>query len=198
MSGLDGLTGWERLTVYRPVAIYLGNAMRFGSFNVAEPDSNHPAHRASLLRLPRSKGRSKEDAEDLIQEAMLRLHLYAKSNVVVNEEAFLRHAVRNLAIDDYRRNRPILGREVQIDDVERQHPLIAPSPSPEEILDSEQRLNELTAMLDAVSKRTREIYLACRSGYIYEEVAGNMNIAKMTVRRHIARANVIIRKHVER
>ena len=198
MSGTDGLTGWERLTVYRPVAIHLGNVVRFGSFHVAEPHSHRPACRAGLLRLLRSKGRSREDAEDLIQEALLRLHLYAKINVVVNEEAFLRRAVRNLAIDDYRRNRAVLGREVQIDDVERQHPLIAPSPSPDEVLDSQQRLNELTAMLDAVSRRTREIYLACRSGYSYAEVAGDMNIAKMTVRRHMHRANVIIRKHVER
>jgi hypothetical protein len=96
-------------------------------------DSNRPAHFARLLKILRRKGRTREDAEDLIQEAMLRLHLYAKSDVVVNEEAFLIHAVRNLAVDRYRRDRSMEGREVQIDDVDRQHPLIAQSPTPNQI-----------------------------------------------------------------
>jgi DNA-directed RNA polymerase specialized sigma24 family protein len=84
-----------------------------------------------------NQGRSREDAEDLIQEALLRLHLYAKSDVVVNEEAFLIHAVRNLAIDRYRRYRSIEGREVQLDDADRRQPLLAQSPTPEQILDSQ-------------------------------------------------------------
>jgi RNA polymerase sigma factor (sigma-70 family) len=180
------------------VPIFLYDDLRFGSFYVAEPDSNRPAHFARLLRLLRRKGRSREDAEDLIQEAMLRLYLYAKSDVVVNEEAFLRHAVRNLAIDRHRHDRSVVSREVQIDDVDRQHPLIEPSPTPDQILDSQQRLDHLTAILDAVSRRTREVYLAHRSGYTYAEIANDMGIAEITVKRHIARAHLIILKHVEK
>jgi RNA polymerase sigma factor (sigma-70 family) len=198
MSGSDALTGCEGSEVRRPVAIFLYYDLRFGSLFVAEPDSNRPAHFARLLRLLRRKGRSREDAEDLIQEAMLRLYLYAKSDVVVNEEAFLRHAVRNLAIDHHRRARSIVSREVQIDDVDRQHPLIAPSPTPDQILDSQQRLDHLTAILDAVSRRTREVYLAHRSGYTYAEIANDMGIAEITVKRHIARAHLIILKQVEK
>jgi RNA polymerase sigma-70 factor (ECF subfamily) len=174
------------------VQIFLYDDTGFGSLYVAEPDSIRPAHFTRLLRFLRLKGRSREDAEDLIQEAMLRLHLYAKSDVVVNEEAFLTHALRNLAIDHYRRDRSIVGREVQIDDVDRQHPLIAPSPTPDQILDSQQRLDQLTAILDSVSRRTREVYLAHRSGYTYAEIANNMDIAEITVKRHIARAHLTI------
>lgn len=198
MSGADALTGCERPVVYRPAPTFLHGDMRFGSFYVAEPDSNRPAHFARLLRFLRRKGRSREDAEDLIQEAMLRLHLYAKGDVVVNEEAFLRHAVRNLAIDHYRRDHSVVGREVQIDDVNRQNPLIATSPTPDQILDSQQRLDELTAILDAVSGRTREVYLAHRFGYSYAEIANDMGIAEITVKRHIARAHSIIMKQIEK
>lgn len=197
MSGSDALTGCEGPEVRRPVPIFLYD-VRFGSFYVAEPDSNRPAHFGRLLRLLMRKGRSREDAEDLIQEAMLRVHLYAKSDAIVNEEAFLRHAVRNLAIDHYRRDRSIVGREVQIDDVDRQHPLIAPSPTPEQILDSQQRLDQLTALLDSVSRRTREVYLAHRSGYTRAEIAEDMSIAEITVKRHIARAHLAMMKHVEK
>ena len=63
-----------------------------------------PAHFERLLKFLRRKGRSHEDAEDLIQEAMLRLHRYRRAAVpVVNEEAFLTHAVQNLSIDLHRR-----------------------------------------------------------------------------------------------
>jgi RNA polymerase sigma factor (sigma-70 family) len=160
-------------------------------------DSSRPAHFALLLRYLRNKGRSREDAEDLIQEAMLRLHVYAKDDAVENREAFLRQTVHNLAIDRYRRDHLGPRREVQIEDVDRQCPLIAPDPAPDQILDIQQRLDALTALLDAVSPRTREIYLAHRSGYTYAEIADHMCIAEITIKRHIARALSMIKEHVE-
>jgi RNA polymerase sigma factor (sigma-70 family) len=169
--------------------------LRFGPFFVAEPHSNRPPHFARLLRLLMRKGRSREDAEDLIQEAMLRLHLYAKNDVVMNEEAFLIHAVHNLAIDHYRHDRSTAARKVRIEDVDRQHPLIAQSPAPDQVLDSQQRLSQLTVLLDSVSPRTREIYLAHRSGYTHAEIANQMGIAEITVQRHITRAQFAITKH---
>jgi DNA-directed RNA polymerase specialized sigma24 family protein len=63
------------------------------------------------------KGRSREDAEDLIQEALLHPHVYAKEEVQ-NKEAFLRCAVRNLAIDQYRHDRSRVCCEVPIEDVD--------------------------------------------------------------------------------
>jgi RNA polymerase sigma factor (sigma-70 family) len=119
---------------------------------------------------------------------MLRLHLYAKSASVANEGAFLRCAVRNLATDHYRRDRLVAGRESKIEMVDRQHPLIAPGPSPEQILENQECLDELTAGLDAVSRRMRELYMAYRSGYTYAEIAGIMGIAEITIKRHLARA----------
>src|ERR1035441_5118830 len=152
MNGSDALTSCDGLEVGRSVPIFIYDDLRFGSFYVAEPESNHPAYYASLLRLLRRKGRSREDAEDLIQEAMLRLHLYAKSDVVVHEEAFLKHAVRNLAIDKYRHDRSRVYREVPIEDVDHQQTRIASSPTPDQILDCQQRLDQLTAILDSVSR----------------------------------------------
>jgi len=46
---------------------------------------SRPIHFKRLLKFLRRKGRSREDAEDLIQEAMLRLHLYGQEVTVVNE-----------------------------------------------------------------------------------------------------------------
>jgi RNA polymerase sigma factor (sigma-70 family) len=193
VSSLDSLTGCQRHEVRRPVPGSRYGGIRFGSFYVAEPDSNRPAHFTSLLRFLRRKGRSREDAEDLIQEAMLRLHVYTNQEVH-DREAFLRRAVHNLAIDQYRRDRSGLRREVPIEVVDRQNPLIAPGPTPDQILDNQQRLDELTALLDSVSPRTRAIYLAHRSGYTYAEIAETMGVAEITVTRHVARALAALRK----
>jgi RNA polymerase sigma factor (sigma-70 family) len=160
-------------------------------------DSHRPAYFACLLKFLRNKGRSREDAEDLIQEAMLRLYVYAKDDAVVNEEAFLRHAAHNLAIDQYRRDRLGLLMEVPIEDVDRQSPLIAQGPTPDQILETRQCLDDVAGLLDALNPRTREIYFACRAGYTYAEIADDLRIAETTVKRHMARAKLTIMMHVE-
>jgi RNA polymerase sigma factor (sigma-70 family) len=160
----------------------------WGLFHGVRSDSNHPEYFGRLLKFLRRKGRSREDAEDLIQEAMLRLHVYAADDAVENPEAFLRRTLHNLAIDRYRHHRFGSSLEVPIEDVDRHSPLIAPDPTPEEILEHQQRLDDLMRLLDAVNPRTRQIYFALRSGYSYAEIAAQMGIAVITIKRHVARA----------
>lgn len=157
--------------------------------------ASRPAYFERLLKFLRRKGRSREDAEDLIQEAMLRLHLYGRNAPVANEEAFLRHAAHNLSIDQHRRDRLDLRREVSIEDVDAQSPLIAPEAAPEDTVEAQQRLDHIRALLDAVSLRTREIYFAHRAGYSYAEIADQMDISHITIKRHIARALLTIMEH---
>jgi len=157
--------------------------------------ASRPTYFARLMKFLRRKGRSREDAEDLIQEAMLRLHVYGRDTPVVNEEAFLRHAANNLSIDQHRHNRPDLRKEVPIEDIEEQHPLVSQESTPEDTIEAQQRLNRIKAVLDAVSLRTREIYFAHRAGYSYAEIAAHMDISNITISRHIARALLAIVEH---
>jgi len=49
------------------------------------------------------KGTSWEDAEDLVQEAVLRLHAYTHAGkTVLDEESFVQRTALNLAIDAHR------------------------------------------------------------------------------------------------
>ena len=57
---------------------------------------------ARLMQVCRRRGRSQEEAEDLIQEAFLRLHEYCRKTEVRDEEGFLTRTVSNLAINEYR------------------------------------------------------------------------------------------------
>jgi RNA polymerase sigma factor (sigma-70 family) len=157
-----------------------------------------PAHFARLLQFLKGKGRSHEDAEDLIQEAMLRLHVYSKRQPVpANEEAFLVHAVQNLSIDQHRRDRPDLRRQIPLDafDGATHPPLITEQPTPEDTLAAEQRLHSIKTLLDVQGHRTREIYFAHRAGYSYDEIADHLRISHITIKRHIARALLVIMEH---
>jgi RNA polymerase sigma factor (sigma-70 family) len=153
---------------------------------------SRPRYFERLLQFLRRKGRSHEDAEDLIQEAMLRLHLYIQEEPVANEEAFLRHAVVNLSIDQHRRDRPDLRRKVPVEDLDSDGPLIACAATLEDTLEAQQRLAHIGALLEASSRRTREVYFAHRAGYSYAEIAERLGISHITIRRHIARALLVI------
>jgi RNA polymerase sigma factor (sigma-70 family) len=165
------------------------------SFHGEAGNSQRPVHVIRLLTFLRNKRKSPEDAEDLIQEAMLRLHVYGRRDAVANEESFLRRILHHLTSDHYRRDRYGSRLEAPIDDVDQDGPLIAPNPTPEQILESQQRLKEVTAVLDAVSPRTREIYIAHRSGYSYAEISAHWGISEITIKRHIARALLALMEH---
>ena len=117
---------------------------------------------------------------------MLRLHVYGQGVAVTNEEAFLRQAVRNLSIDQHRRERQCT--DVAIEELRSRNALIETHSTPEECLEAEQRLVCIGAVLDAESRRTRDIYFAHRAGYSYAEIAQHLGISHMTIKRHIARA----------
>lgn len=154
--------------------------------------TSRPAHFQRLLRFLTRKGRSREDAEDLIQEAMLRLHVYGQGTPIANEEAFLRQAVRNLSIDQHRRDRPDLRREVPIHEPNTHNALVARESALEDTVEAQQRLRHVRILLDSVGSRTREIYFAHRGGYSYAEIADHMGISHITIKRHIARALLAI------
>jgi RNA polymerase sigma factor (sigma-70 family) len=152
---------------------------------------HRPAHFERLLNFLRRRGRTHEDAEDLIQEAMLRLHRYRRAEVpVVNEEAFLTHAVQNLSIDMHRQRNTRRERSLEYLDLSLIDPI-----TPEKSLDAQQRLHRIGKLLEAASQRTREIYFAHRAGYSYDEIAAHFSISHITIRRHIARALLVVMEH---
>ena len=145
-----------------------------------------------LMKVCRKRGRSQEEAEDLIQEAFLRLHEYCRKSEVRDEEAFLARTVSNLAINEYRRERIISFTQETVEELEQSIGLSDSSPGPERICAAQQRLEEITRTLGAVSERTCQIFLAQRAGYSYEEIATDLGITPRTVQKHIARAMFLL------
>ena len=152
---------------------------------------------ARLVKACLRRGRTLEDAEDLVQEAYARLVEYQRGAKVRDEEAFLRRVVGNLAINQFHREQILSFAQETIEQLDREALLVDSSPGVERILSARQQLEQIAAMLGAVSRRTSEVFLAHRAGFSYEEVASELGISTRTVKKHIARAVSILASAAE-
>lgn len=145
--------------------------------------------KAALMR----RGRSEHDADDLVQEAWVRLAQYERGQPVVQPEAFLMRAALNLSIDTHRL-RQSRGTEVLLDDVV----LIDSTPSAEATLLARERLQRLSVGLGRLPERTRAFFLAHRiEGKSYTEIAREHNLSVTAVERHIAKATLRLTSWME-
>ena len=136
--------------------------------------------KAALVR----RGRSEHDADDLLQEAWVRLARYEREQPVDEPEAFLMRAALNLSIDAYRL-RHSHGEEVLLEDVV----LVDTSPSTEAVLLARERVARLGVCLGRLTEKTRTIFLAHRiEAKTYQEIAREHDLAVSTVEKHVAKA----------
>ena len=133
------------------------------------------------------KGWSREDAEDLIQEAFLRMQTYCHKGGKVREpEAFHARIVTRLAINALRDRHSDLYSGQPVETLTF---LVDTQPGPEEVLAGDECLVRMRDALDAVSRRTREIFFMHRlGGMSYSEIAREVGISVSAVEKRIASA----------
>lgn len=148
------------------------------------------AYLRHLTRLLRGRGETHERAEDLVQEAYVRMQAYCKQgNEVRAPEAFLLRTALNLAIDVQRRERRNLYEAETIEDLR----LEDLAPSPDELFAAEQRLLRMRNTLDRVSRRTRQVFFLHRlEGFSHAEIAERLGISTSAIEKHIASAVTIL------
>jgi len=145
--------------------------------------------------LLKSRGRSPDDIDDLMQEAFLRLQVYCREHVVQHEEAFLVRTVLNLSAEEGRRASRARFSSVDDDSLN----VIDPAPNADEILAGQQRLQRLMVGLQRLPPRSREVFLLHRSdGLSHLQIATQLNISVSTVEKHIARAAFFLRDWMAR
>ena len=130
--------------------------------------------------------RNPEDAQDLIQEGILRVYEYrAKGGEIRDPEAVLLRAIDRLSIN-WRRDG---HRELYSDESIEELLLIDKAPRPDEALDAEQRVRRTMRILDTLPPRTREVLLLHRLAETHhEDIAQQLGISVSAVEKHIARA----------
>lgn len=137
------------------------------------------------------RGRTREEAEDLIQEAFLKMQEYCERGGQVRQpEGFLMRTVLRLA-SNARRD---AHRELYCDQSVEDFPLlIDTSPTPDEVLAGDQCLQRMREALDAASGRTRDIFLMQRlDGLSYAQIAERTGLSISAVEKHVASALAIL------
>lgn len=145
--------------------------------------------RSALMR----RGRTEHDADDLVQEAWVRLACYEREREVVEPEAFLMRAALNLSLDAHRiaRNH---GEQLVVDEVV----LVDTSPGTEAIVLGRERMVRLSECLGQLQPRTREIFLAHRvDGMRYQDIALQHGMSVSAVEKHIAKATLLVTTGME-
>jgi RNA polymerase sigma factor (sigma-70 family) len=148
------------------------------------------SHLRHLKKLLRTRGATPEDAEDLVQEAVLRLHAYTRAGGKVrDQEAFVARTALNLAVDAHRHARGDRYEPRPVEELE----LIDIGPTPDEVFAAEQRLLTMKQALERVSTRTREVFFMHRlQGFSHAEIAARLGVTKSAVEKHIASAVTIL------
>ena len=136
--------------------------------------------RAALMR----RGRTTHDADDLVQEAWVRLACYERKETVLDPEAFLMRTALNLSIDTYRA-RATRGEEVLLDEVV----LVDTTPGAEAMVLGRERMARFGHCVARLNEKTRDIFLAHRiDGMSYQEIAQRHQLSISTVEKHVAKA----------
>ncbi len=142
----------------------------------------------SLLR----RGCTRDEAEDLIQDAFVRMQAFCEEGGEVREPgAFLMRTVMRLRSNAriHRQRHPY--ETGVLDELE----LIDTAPSPDEVFAADECLKRMRARLDAVSLRTREILFMHRlDGLSYSEIADRLKLSVSAVEKHIASGVAILMK----
>ena len=139
------------------------------------------------------RGRTGHDADDLVQDAWVRLACYERRQTVAEPEAFLMRAALNLSIDAYRTSKNH-GEQVLLDDMV----LVDATPTADAILLARERIARLSECLAGLDARTCRIFLAHRvDGMSYLEIARDHRLSVSSVEKHIAKAMLVVTRSME-
>jgi len=162
-----------------------------------EPLSVHNTVRRyhdSLISFLRQRLRTPEDANDVAQEAYIRMMQYQNSRQIRSPSSMLFRIAINVAND--------LGRSEQVRRVSDQCSLdavelVSDTPSPEREISGKQELELLRAAIEDLSPKCRQVFLLSRVRRMtYPEIAAHCGISVKMVEKHISRALAICMKKV--
>lgn len=143
-------------------------------------------HRMELVNFANSRV-DQLDAEDLVQEAYLRLLQHPDYATIHNPRAYLYKIIANLGFD-YHRRTSVHHQHLAIDDIEPDN-LVSPLPSLETLADGQLLLNRCLVALDDLPTVYRHVFLLNRiDGLSHKEIAEALSVPQRTVERYCAKA----------
>lgn len=146
-----------------------------------------PQYFGKLQKILVRRGRTREEAEDLIQQAFLKLQEYCERGGEVRQpEGFLVRTVLRLAINARRDEHRNLYVATQVEELTH---LVDTGPTPDEVLAHDQCLQRMREALNGLNHRTRTIFLMHRHNEMsYSQIAQHVGVSVSAVEKHIASA----------
>jgi len=136
-------------------------------------ESLYAAHESALLAYAQSLVKQNETAQDIVQEAFMRLH--ADFENVRQPQAWLYRTVHNLAVNQLRAGRkivPLVAEEAN------QIELCDAQPLPDEYLAKMEAIGQTRLSLDVLDARSRElIRLKFEEGLSYKEISERTSLS---------------------
>jgi len=145
-------------------------------------------YRPRLIRYFLRRLESREDAEDLTQETLVRMMRDPQALTVTNVEAYLLTVAGNLLRDRFRRDRSRhVGQHVPYD--EEAEAWQAEVIGSERIYEDRERLRAFIKALDELPPRCQQVFLLQRyEGFTYSAIARQLGISASAVEKHMMRA----------
>ncbi|WP_082607338.1 RNA polymerase sigma factor [Lysobacter sp. Root983] len=145
-------------------------------------------HRPALVRYFLRHLPNADDAEDLAQEALVRLMRMPSTADVLNVEAYLLRIASNLVRDRFRRDvSHCTQQHVSLDELTGDWP--SEVPYGERVYEGNKRLQLFLSALDELSPRCRQVFLLQRyEGLTYSAIARRLEISVSAVEKQMMRA----------
>jgi RNA polymerase sigma factor (sigma-70 family) len=139
------------------------------------------------------RGVAEQDADELVQEAFLRIERYERDRTARSQEALLVTAAVNLSIDRKRRDA-----RAPFADTPDLHNIADAMPDPAQIMEQQRRLEHARAGLETLPERTRRILLRRRlENASYAEIAADEGMSVAAVEKQVARATLQLMQWME-
>jgi len=145
---------------------------------------------STLLQLLKRYIGCSDTAEELVQEAYLRVMQLDTVNEITNLPGYLFRVAINLAKDHMRRSSLTEQDCFSLPDDQ----LACPQPTPDTVMQAEQELDILEQLISELPPQCQRIFLLCKIQQLsHAEIAEQLNISPRTVEKQIGKALKILR-----
>lgn len=149
---------------------------------------------AGLRRRVSVLTRGRNDSEDLLHSAYIRLEKYRTQHTVDSPAGFLIRTAVNIGVDNHRHENYLAEEGINPETFE----IVDETPLQDEVIEARERLHRVKEGLAQLSPRTREVFLMYRiDGLKYREIALRLGISQSAVAKHIARAALFLTEWME-
>ncbi len=146
-----------------------------------------------IFRLAIRITQNREDAEDIVQETLIRLWNETKKQDIENVQSFAMTVCRNLSLD-YKAKKE--HQSITFD--EDSHDQIDVTSQPDRLIESKERFSYIQSLIDELPEKQRTaIQLRDIEGQSYKEIATVMEISESDVKVNIFRARQKLKERLK-